>query len=111
MASSICRAQNLPPNLGQMLEQAAIAEQMVQSCAAARPELADAFAKGWRDWQLRNKEVLQAVQATTEIMETPAGGAILYLFNSLKEALQKKTRLSEVNDIQANLMCKNVLSS
>ena len=93
-----------------MLEQAAIAEQMVQSCAAARPELADAFATGWRDWQLRNKEVRQAVQATTEITETPAGGAILYLFNALKEALKKQTRISEVNDIQANLICKNVLS-
>ena len=93
-----------------MLEQAAIAEQMVQSCAAASPELADAFATGWRDWQLRNKEVTKAVESTTNIMETPAGAAILYLYNSLKEALKKQSRLSEINSTQAALMCKHLLS-
>jgi len=110
MANSICRAETLPSDLGEMLEQAAIAEQMVQSCAAASPELADAFATGWRDWQLRNKEVTKAVESTTKIMETPAGAAILYLYNSLKEALKKQSRLSEINSTQAALMCKHLLS-
>jgi hypothetical protein len=108
--NSICPAQNLPGDLGEKLEQAAIAEQMVQSCAAANPELAEAFAKGWRDWQVRNKEVWQAVEATRTITETPAGAAILHLFDALKEALKGQTRLAEINSTQAALMCKHVLS-
>ena len=110
VASTVCRAQTLPADLGEMLEQAAIAEQMVQSCATARPELAEALATGWRVWQLRNKEVAQAVAATTTISETPAGAAIVHLFNALKEALKRQTGLSEENSTHSALLCKTVLS-
>jgi hypothetical protein len=110
VVSSIGRAQNLPLDLGEKLEQAAIVEQMVQSCAAASPELAEALATGWRDWQVRNKEVWQAVEATRTVMETPAGAAILHLFNALKEALKRQARFQGVNSTQAVLMCKHVLS-
>src|ERR1051325_5877413 len=107
---SIGRGQNLPPDLGEKLEHAAIAEQMVQSCTAASPALAEAFATGWRDWQLRNKEVVQAVEATTKIMETPTGAAIIYLFNSLKESLKGQNRISDIGSTEATLMCQHVLS-
>ena len=56
------------------------------------------------------KEVWQAVEATRTITETPAGAAILHLFDALKEALKGQTRLAEINSTQAALMCKHVLS-
>jgi hypothetical protein len=66
---------------------------MVQSCAKARPELTDELAIAWREWRRRNGRVGEAVTAITNLAGTPTGDAIVYLYHSLEQSLERQTKL------------------